>query len=103
MGTVDVVFGRVIAIHIKEEVIGSDGKIDVLKVRPIARLGYYDYASVESIFSMIIVGNDQRRMEGMEGSARFSTSITTYCGRPRRVFDRRSSPALPPANPRRSP
>ena len=71
MGTVDVVFGRVIGVHIKDEAIGPDGRIDVLKVRPIARLGYYDYTSVESMFSMVIPGNDKRRLEGMEGSARF--------------------------------
>ena len=71
MGTVDVVFGRVIGIHIKDDVIGPDGRIDVLKVRPIARLGYHDYTSIESIFSMAIPGNDKRRLEGMEGSARF--------------------------------
>jgi flavin reductase (DIM6/NTAB) family NADH-FMN oxidoreductase RutF len=71
MGTVEVVFGRVIGIHIKDDVIGPDGRIDVLKVRPIARLGYHDYTSIESIFSMAIPGNDQRRLEGMEGSARF--------------------------------
>ena len=71
MGTVDVVFGRVIGIHIKDEVIGPDRQIDVLKVRPIARLGYHDYTSIESIFSMVMPGNDKRRLEGMEGSARF--------------------------------
>jgi flavin reductase (DIM6/NTAB) family NADH-FMN oxidoreductase RutF len=71
MGTVDIVFGRVIGIHIKDEVIGPDGCIDVLKIRPIARLGYHDYTSVESIFQMVIPGNDKRRLEGMEGSARF--------------------------------
>jgi flavin reductase (DIM6/NTAB) family NADH-FMN oxidoreductase RutF len=71
MGTVDIVFGRVIGIHIKDQVIGADGKIDVLKIRPIARLGYHDYTSVESVFEMIIPGNDKRRLEGMEGSARF--------------------------------
>lgn len=71
MGTVDVVFGRVLAIHIKDEVIGADGRIDVLKIRPIARLGYHDYTSVESIFQMTIPGNDSRRLAGMDGSARF--------------------------------
>lgn len=71
MGTVDIVIGRVLAIHIKDDVIGADGRIDILKVRPIARLGYYDYTSVESVFQMIIPGNDQRRLAGMEGSARF--------------------------------
>jgi len=71
MGTVDVVIGRVIGIHIKEDVIGPDGRIDVLKIRPIARLGYHDYTSVESVFQMVIPGNDPRRLGGMEGSARF--------------------------------
>jgi flavin reductase (DIM6/NTAB) family NADH-FMN oxidoreductase RutF len=71
MGTADIVIGRVLAIHVKDEVIGADGRIDILKVRPIARLGYYDYTSVESVFQMIIPGNDQRRLAGMEGSARF--------------------------------
>jgi flavin reductase (DIM6/NTAB) family NADH-FMN oxidoreductase RutF len=71
MGTVDVVFGRVIGIHIKDEVIGPDGRIDVLKVRPIARLGYHDYTSIESIFSMVIPGGDPKRLQGMDGSARF--------------------------------
>jgi len=71
MGTVDIVIGRVIGIHIKEDVIGPDGRIDVLKIRPIARLGYHDYTSVESVFQMVIPGNDPRRLAGMEGSARF--------------------------------
>ena len=71
MGTVDVVFGRVLATHIKDEVIGEDGRIDVLKIRPIARLGYHDYTSVESIFQMTIPGNDSRGLAGMDGSARF--------------------------------
>jgi flavin reductase (DIM6/NTAB) family NADH-FMN oxidoreductase RutF len=71
MGTVDIVIGRVIGVHINEDAIGPDGRIDVVKIRPIARLGYHDYTSVESIFQMIIPGNDPRRLAGMEGSARF--------------------------------
>lgn len=45
------VIGRVIGIHINDKVI-NEGKIDVSKMRPIARLGYMDYAVVENIFSM---------------------------------------------------
>jgi flavin reductase (DIM6/NTAB) family NADH-FMN oxidoreductase RutF len=70
LSTSDVVFGRVVGIHIKEEVIGADGRVDVLKIRPIARLGYHDYTSVESIFSMIIPGNNKVVLAGMDGSAR---------------------------------
>jgi flavin reductase (DIM6/NTAB) family NADH-FMN oxidoreductase RutF len=70
LSTSDVVFGRVVGIHIKEEVIGADGRVDVRKIRPIARLGYHDYTSVESIFSMIIPGNNKVVLAGMDGSAR---------------------------------
>jgi len=67
MGTVDIVFGEVIGIHIKDEFIQPDGKINILKIRPIARLGYYDYTSVDSIFEMVIPGPDERLLAGMEG------------------------------------
>jgi len=67
MSTVDIVIGKVIGIHIKDEFITSDGKLNVLKIRPIARLGYYDYTIVESIFEMIIPGPDEKLRSGMEG------------------------------------
>lgn len=70
MGTVDIIIGRVVAVHIKDEVIRADGKIDVLKIRPIARMGYYDYTSVESSFEMVIPGNNKRVLEGLEGTPR---------------------------------
>lgn len=69
MGTVDVVFGRVIVVHIADHALGADGKIDVLKLRPIARMGYFDYTSVESKFEMIIPGNT-KLLAGLEGAAR---------------------------------
>jgi len=68
MSTVDIVIGKVIGIHIKDEFIASDGKLNILKIRPIARLGYYDYTIVESIFEMIIPGPDERLRSGMEGT-----------------------------------
>ncbi len=46
------VIGRVVGVHIDDEVLTADGLVDVLKIRPIARLGYKDYTSVESVFSM---------------------------------------------------
>ena len=47
-----VVIGKVIAVHIKDEFLTKDGKVDVARIRPLARLGYLDYTSVESIFTM---------------------------------------------------
>jgi len=46
-----VVIGRVVGIHIDDSVI-SDGMVDVTLMRPIARLGYMDYAVVDSVFSL---------------------------------------------------
>lgn len=47
-----VVIGHVVAVHIDDAALTDDGRVDVLKIRPIARLGYKDYTSVESVFQM---------------------------------------------------
>ena len=46
------VFGEVIGVHIDDDALTADGLLDVVKIRPIARLGYKDYISIESVFSM---------------------------------------------------
>jgi flavin reductase (DIM6/NTAB) family NADH-FMN oxidoreductase RutF len=46
------VVGHVVAVHIEGDALTRDGHVDVLKIRPIARLGYKDYTSVESLFEM---------------------------------------------------
>jgi len=46
------VIGRVVAVHIDDDALTADGRLDVLKVRPIARLGYRDYSSIDAIFEM---------------------------------------------------
>jgi flavin reductase (DIM6/NTAB) family NADH-FMN oxidoreductase RutF len=46
------VIGEVVGIHIRDEVL-SDGLVDVEKIRPLARLGYTQYAVVERVFSML--------------------------------------------------
>ena len=46
------VIGRVLAVHIADAALTNDGRVDVLKLRPIARLGYKDYVSVDAIFQM---------------------------------------------------
>ncbi|EXJ88514.1 hypothetical protein A1O1_05444 [Capronia coronata CBS 617.96] len=52
-GSVDVVIGKVVGIHVDESVL-TDGKIDVSKTQPIARCGYYEYAVVRDTFDMIV-------------------------------------------------
>jgi len=67
MGTVDVVIGRVVLVHIRDDVIGADGRLDVVRIRPLARLGYYDYTTVDTAFELVIPGGNQELLEGLEG------------------------------------
>ena len=67
MGTVDVVVGKVVLIHIRDEAIDGAGRLDIPKIRPLARLGYYDYTSVESVFEMKRPGETRHQLRGMEG------------------------------------
>ncbi len=67
-GSADVVFGRVVLVHIAPWALTNDGRIDVLKIKPIARMGYFDYTVVESSFEMVIPG-DPRILKGLEGKA----------------------------------
>jgi len=45
-----IVLGQVIGIHIPTRAI-VNGRVDVTKLKPIARLGYGDYAVIDEIFS----------------------------------------------------
>ena len=47
-----IVIGQVVGIYIDDAIL-VDGLVEVGKVRPIARLGYMDYTSVEGIFRMV--------------------------------------------------
>ena len=63
-----VVVGEVVGIHIRDEFIGADGKLDVLKMRPLARMGYLDYTSVTEVFTMPPHGSGSGVLSrGMEG------------------------------------
>ena len=68
MGTADVVFGRVVAVHIADEVIDVNGMVDVMKIQPLARMGYFDYTFVDNTFQMVIPGNSKALLAGLEGS-----------------------------------
>ncbi len=51
-GTVDIIIGKVVGVHIADDVIGPDGKIDMEKIKPLARMGYSDYTCVEHVFEI---------------------------------------------------
>ncbi|KAK0644698.1 hypothetical protein B0T16DRAFT_418099 [Cercophora newfieldiana] len=67
MGSVDVVIGRVVAVHIADWAL-TEGRLDVRKTKPIARCGYYEYAVVEKTFEMVIPGMDDMILAGLEGN-----------------------------------
>jgi flavin reductase (DIM6/NTAB) family NADH-FMN oxidoreductase RutF len=46
-----IVLGQVIGIHIADEAI-VNGRVDVTKLKPIARLGYGDYAVGDEVFAL---------------------------------------------------
>ena len=46
-----VVFGEVVGVHVDESVL-TDGRVDMAKLKPIARLGYMDYCVVEQVFAL---------------------------------------------------
>ena len=66
-GWVDIVFGKVERIHVADEVITADGKLDIPSIKPIARMGYYDYTCIENIFEMRIPNASQELEDGLEG------------------------------------
>lgn len=67
MGTVDVIVGQVLGVYINDSFIRPDGKLDIVGMKPLARLGYYDYTTVTSVFEMVIPGANENLRAGMEG------------------------------------
>src|SRR5690606_37278378 len=67
MGSADIVIGRVVRIHIRDDVITPNGRLDIEKIKPLARLGYYNYTYVDKQFEMLPPGNDPRRLKGLAG------------------------------------
>ena len=78
-----VVIGRVVGVHIRDDVLTRDGRLDVLKIRPIARLGYFDYTTVDSAFTMMPGGpNVEAHQAGLEGRPKRARSAIPADARP---------------------
>ncbi|WP_438816576.1 flavin reductase family protein [Tersicoccus solisilvae] len=67
VGTIDIVFAQVERIHIADEVIDVDGKLDIPRIKPLARMGYYDYATITETFEMRIPEASDAEASGLEG------------------------------------
>jgi flavin reductase (DIM6/NTAB) family NADH-FMN oxidoreductase RutF len=43
--------GRIVGVHVKQDLI-REGKIDIMQSRPLARLGYLNFATCDDVFTM---------------------------------------------------
>ena len=60
------VIGRVLEVHIADEVL-TDGRVDFTKIKPLGRLGYFEYTVVDNVFSMSVPGMTAKQMASMGG------------------------------------
>ncbi len=56
-----VVIGRVVGVHIRDDVLTPEGKLDVLKIRPIARLGYSITRRLIPYSQWLLAGRTRKR------------------------------------------
>ncbi|MCI5642615.1 MAG: flavin reductase family protein [Peptoniphilus sp.] len=73
INTIDIIIGEVVGIHIKDRFITEEDKVDVTKIRPVARLGYFDFTVVDNSFTMDTPKIDPAKQalvdKGLEGIA----------------------------------
>lgn len=74
INTIDIIIGKVKAIHIKDEFITEDGRVDIVGIKPVARLGYFDFTVVNNSFEMAPPKIDDPELQwlvdkGLEGIA----------------------------------
>jgi flavin reductase (DIM6/NTAB) family NADH-FMN oxidoreductase RutF len=67
VGTIDIVFAQVERIHIDDQVLTPDGRLDIKKIRPLARMGYHDYTSITETFEMKIPHASDDEAYGLAG------------------------------------
>jgi len=69
VGSIDVVYSRVERIHVADDVLTAECKLDIPKIQPIARMRYYDYACIRETFEMRIPNASGAAADGLEGKA----------------------------------
>jgi flavin reductase (DIM6/NTAB) family NADH-FMN oxidoreductase RutF len=76
VGSADLVIGKVVGVHIEDWALDERGRVDVEKTKPIARMGYFEYAVIssrEQVFEQIVPTGTadpklhERLLAGMEG------------------------------------
>lgn len=69
-----VTFGRVVGIHIDDSLI-VDGRVDICRARPIARMGYMDYAVVDGVFEMVSPSRQGRAFAALKSTEAGGQSV----------------------------
>ena len=52
-----VVIGRTVGVHIADDMLTADGRVDLAKIKPLARLGYNDYSYIDHVFEIAAHGD----------------------------------------------
>jgi len=66
-----VVIGKVVGVHIDDDALTPDGKIDIRKIKPLCRMGYLDYSFIASTFEMTVDGPySEENLRGLAGDAK---------------------------------
>ena len=66
----NVVIGKVVGVHIKDEALTEEGRINVKALKPLCRLGYMDYSVIVDSFEMRLVGPySELNSSGLAGGA----------------------------------
>lgn len=66
-GIIDMVIAKVLEVHIADDVLTPEGKIDFLKIKPLGRMGYWDYTYVNEVFTMPVPGLTATQMLSFGG------------------------------------
>jgi flavin reductase (DIM6/NTAB) family NADH-FMN oxidoreductase RutF len=67
---IDVVIGAVVGVHIADDVLTESGRVDVLKLKPLSRIGYMDYTTIDRVFEILPPGNAEVQKRLMGGAAK---------------------------------
>lgn len=67
VGNIDIVFAQVERIHIDDQVLTLDGRLDIQKIRPPAGMSYHDYTSITETFEMKIPQASDDEAYGLAG------------------------------------
>ena len=71
VNTTHVVVGQVVGVQIRDDAFTSNGKLDIARLKPLARMGYQDYTAVDLVFEIAPEGpNKDALAMGLGGEAK---------------------------------